>query len=709
MAAGGPQNASETMKTLLRRGTTLAAGLLAITAQTLTAETVTGVVHRPDGKPAAGLPIQIVGDFGAEKKRQTDAEGRFSFEFDRSRFGDNSRTFCLLIRDPERNLAIAQDLEEDGGALDLKLAPGMTLVGSAVCDGKPLPNACAALVFWTGNSGMHLPGLCVKTNIAGHFEIPALPPGRRYGLYVTAPGYGQKYVNVTETAEAERVETDATELKPANLKLAGKVVDEDDKPVENAYVNLNGEGQPSGSARTDKEGRFRFEHVCQGEVRLFANARNAHANISAEAGDTNVIVKLGTVSPSYGGAEMHKLTGVVNDPDGKPVAGAQLQVFPSSGPSNITKTSANGTFNLTWGLQPWQLQNGGSAMLVIRDTAQNLAAAEDLSEDVTNTTVQLKACPKITGRVEGEDGKPIVGAEVGVWLLAARTYNQVDDRLAQAGSDGKFEIKALPSGPDYMIFARAKGYSRVRLNTSIEPDIKWMELEPFVLRVADKVISGQVVDAKEKPVSGANVSISGDNQPEENVTTDPKGRFTFKVCEGSVQLYASGSRGYSNTSAEAGDTNVVIQLGDGGSTERVVVRRASLNGKPLPALAELGIAADATPTGKPVLLCLVDIEQRPSRHLAKLLAEQQAALKEKGVTVVALQAAVADPETLKGWQTASAVPFPVGSVPDKSPKTRWATDAESLPWLILADGSGRVVAEGFEVDELSDNLKRVLK
>ena len=54
---------------------------------------------------------------------------------------------------PEHNLAVAQDLDEDATNLDLKLAPGLTLAGRAECDGKPLTNATAALVFWTGRSG----------------------------------------------------------------------------------------------------------------------------------------------------------------------------------------------------------------------------------------------------------------------------------------------------------------------------------------------------------------------------------------------------------------------------------------------------------------------------------------------------------------------------------------------------------------------------
>jgi hypothetical protein len=50
------------------------------------------------------------------------------------------------------------------------------------------------------------------------------------------------------------------------------------------------------------------------------------------------------------------------------------------------------------------------------------------------------------------------------------------------------------------------------------------------------------------------------------------------------------------------------------------------------------------------------------------------------------------------------VPFAVGRVAEKSDKTKWASEVESLPWLILTDGNGRVTAEGFALEELETKL-----
>jgi hypothetical protein len=138
---------------------------------------------------------------------------------------------------------------------------------------------------------------------------------------------------------------------------------------------------------------------------------------------------------------------------------------------------------------------------------------------------------------------------------------------------------------------------------------------------------------------------------------------------------------------------------------REAPKRPSLRGKPLPDLAAVELGGDAAPAGKPVLLCLFDIEQRPSRRFVKQLAEQHDALRQKGLTVLGLQAAITTAESFKEWKDANPVPFRVGRVVEKADKTKWASEADSLPWLILTDGERRVTAEGFPLDELEAKLK----
>jgi protocatechuate 3,4-dioxygenase beta subunit len=672
---------------------------------------ITGIVRQPDGKPAAGASVQLVGgNQPPGENLQTDANGKFEVQWNRRQFGgQNDSTACILVRDVEHNLAVAQDLDEDTTNLDLKLAPGLTLAGRAECDGKPVTNATARLVFWTGRSGAWLDGLA-QTNTPGQFEIPALPPGRKYGVVVSAPGYGQKQNhNLEISSEAGRQELDPVELKLANLKLAGQVLDADDKPVAGANVNLNGDGQPSGNARTDREGRFHFEHVCEGPAQISANNRNSFGNISAEGGDTNVVLRLGQTYNNSPGSTPHKLKGIVTDADGKPVAGAQVAVFPNNGTRWI-KTGTNGQYNLTWSLQPWQAQNGG-AYFVVRDPASNLAAVEALPEETTNLDVKLKPALTLAGQVKNAADAPMPGAQVGLWFKAGNSYEQVDEQLKPANAEGRYEIKCLPTDGQYMVYATAKGYGKSQRQIENDSETNRLELEPFVLKLADRVLAGQVLNENDKPASGVNVQLNGEDQPDGFMTTDSQGRFHFQVCEGQIRLFAYSQNGGGNAQAtvEAGDTNVVLALSSQPGNMVQTPHRASLKGSPLPDLATVNLASDTAPAGKPVLLCLFDAGQRPSRHVVHQLDEQAAALRQQGVTVLGVQATVASDETFNEWKSASPVSFPVGRVTEKSDKTKWVASVSALPWLILTDADHRVIAEGFLLDELDAQIKKMAK
>ena len=195
------------------------------------------------------------------------------------------------------------------------------------------------------------------------------------------------------------------------------------------------------------------------------------------------------------------------------------------------------------------------------------------------------------------------------------------------------------------------------------------------------------------------------------MATDSKGRFHFQVCEGQVRLFANSPQGgeFAQATAEAGDTNVVLTLGSQPGMVRQAPARASLKGAPLPDLAGVNLAGDAAPASQPVLLCLFDAGQRSSRHAVQQLGEQAAALRRQGVTVLGVQAAIASEEALNEWKSASPVSFPLGRVTEKSEKTKWVLEVPALPWLILTDANHRVIAEGFALDELDAEIKKLAK
>jgi len=130
-------------------------------------------------------------------------------------------------------------------------------------------------------------------------------------------------------------------------------------------------------------------------------------------------------------------------------------------------------------------------------------------------------------------------------------------------------------------------------------------------------------------------------------------------------------------------------------------------GKPLPKFegTNLNLSAEQT-KARAILLCFFDMNQSPSRHCIKQLAQKAEELKEKDVAVAAVQASEVPEKTLNEWKKKSNIPFPVGAITADIEKTRFTWGVRSLPWLILTNWEQTVIAEGFGIDELDEELKK---
>ena len=105
-----------------------------------------------------------------------------------------------------------------------------------------------------------------------------------------------------------------------------------------------------------------------------------------------------------------------------------------------------------------------------------------------------------------------------------------------------------------------------------------------------------------------------------------------------------------------------------------------------------------------MLLCFFDMNQRPSRHCTSQLVEQIEHLKERGVTIIAVQASKVEENELQEWITQSNIPFTVGRVQGHDENICFTWGIKSLPWLILAGKDQVVLAEGFALDELGGKI-----
>jgi uncharacterized GH25 family protein len=683
------------------------------------APTLTGTVMDPAGKPAPKVQVVLFPGGGAGSK-STDSDGHFSMVLDQRSFSLQEYEHLAIARDLEHNLAAVAVIDEDSTNLTLRLEPALTLAGRVLDpEGKAIPNATVQIVFWTERVGSTL-NQPTRGDAEGRFEVKALPPNRRYGFTVSAKGFGQETRDVQASdALAGRVDLDSFELLVANQRIAGIVVDENDKPVSGASINSYGQygrsKQPNVNGRTDAKGRFSFDQLCEGPISLSVNGPdNSYASTTVEAGDTNITIQLQPRSANVRRVSSRgssKLTGAITDPDGKPAANVTLDIFPVNS-SQGKKTDAQGRFTFTYDSSAYTGISGLVPVLVARDFERNLAAAQDLEEGTTNVSLRLEPGLTLTGAVTSEDGKVITNAEVELIIRIPRISGSLGSPV-RADPAGHFELKALPVDRQFSVSVSAKGYGREqRTVAETEPDTRRVALDTFQLPLANLRVAGVVVDSDDKPVSGASVSLYGPKQPSAATQTDSKGRFAFSgVCAGPVQFSFSNPRGdYGNATAEGGDTNITLRATRSrSSSTSTEARPVPLKGKPLPDLAPLGLAATDSPSGHPVLALLIDAEQRPSRRTLKVLSDQADTLKQKGIAVVVLQAGTMSADAFADWKKETATPFPVGAFKTDPEKARAAWGAIALPWLILTDKSHRVTAEGFDAEELDAKLQALSK
>jgi hypothetical protein len=259
--------------------------------------------------------------------------------------------------------------------------------------------------------------------------------------------------------------------------------------------------------------------------------------------------------------------------------------------------------------------------------------------------------------------------------------------------------------------ARAEGYGQARKTVNQEEvSAATKDVGDLQLAVANLSISGVVVDANDSPVAGAQIGAYGEGQPDNyGIRTDSQGKFTIKgVCEGSIRISANTNgtpQTYGSAQTVGGATDVKIVVSSRGTSSRPVAKPIrSLKGKPLPDLKTLGVQT-ADPNGKPLLVCLIEMDQRPSRRCLTDLAKKTEALVAKGVAVAVVQVSKADLSQYQDWLKTNQVGWPIRTVEADFEAARASWGVKALPWLILTDKDRVVKAEGFAITDLDKLLE----
>jgi hypothetical protein len=614
------------------------------------------------------------------------------------------RAHGLVLR--ERGLAEREfeTMHRPGGQIELTFEKTGAVEGAVVIEDTGERLARAALFLGE-------PGEPVLSGDDGEFRIEAAEGSYLLRAFCTndPPGW---------IARAALVEVKSGQLASVGVQatrgglLEARVVDERGDPVAGASISARNKHEADqGADLISPESGMALMRLLPGEYQVNAQMsdapgpRNAEEMVARiEAHTTNRI----TLKFKERRWIDVKVTG---HPDGKPVAGVAPFYVPLGGEAaDLRPKSEPGQYEFSW--RHGFSAGGGQFSLVASCPERNLAAIEPISEDGHAIELRLRPGLRINGRVADTTDRPLTNAIIRVALQPAPVRFGIEPKIE---ADGRFKISGLPAGRQYRVDISAEGHGIVSYQIR-EADAAETNLPDTVLREADREVAGLVIDDQERPLPGAHVKLSGNGQPESFTRTDSDGRFSLRVCDGrfwlSADYYERDSKRLISgvATSMSGDTNIVIQLGVRNLNMGAEVKapRTSLRGKALPDLKAFGLSKDLCASRSGLVLCLVDIEQRPSRVFLRVLSEHHSALQQRNLALCAVQAAVIPREALEQWTAANRCPFPVGAVAAQDDAVRWATKVEKLPWLILTDASGRVAAEGLEVDELDDRIVKMM-
>jgi len=552
-------------------------------------KTLAGVVVDEDGKPIAQAAVSVsalsVGgqlDRGLSRTLApkiltvgTDADGRFAFtnlpagatvELTVKKAG--RATIDTLAPQVQRGTGF----QYAAGRTDIKLIqPVEAKVEGVVVDkdsGRPVPGVTLR-PMQQGGIQLFTHG-AVTAGQDGTFQIGSLPAGSYELALVTLPSTERmaEWVALPQAVTLDQGQA----LKDVKMEIGkGGIVEilvtsaADGKPVPNASVGLQYEGRSLWSgAESDANGLARVRLV-PGTYRI--QSANAPGYTSQRSEQSVTVAEGQTHRMNVTVQELPRVSGVVRDPNGAPVAGASLSVLPGVSSRSETVSDSDGRYAVTWDPSFWG-ERDSTFCLVVRHPQRNLAAAVELGKDAKTLDVTLAPAVMMTGKVVDPDGKGIVGARMTAMLNMSNWGSPFTQDPIRTDADGNFRIGGLVGDRRYTVEASADGYGSRRVSVQGGDSL---DLEPFTLARANLTISGQVVDMEGNPVSGARLDGYGEGQPSRVSTqTDAEGKFVLPgVCEAPLNIQAEASRGGRRLTAsvvtDGGASDVRIVLREGNS------------------------------------------------------------------------------------------------------------------------------------------------
>jgi len=511
---------------------------------------VQGTITDTHGTPIAGAAVALLPvaategggysqNIAARRTSTTDARGVFDFT------GTPPGRHELTASHPEHVSVRAMAIEvpagegtKDVGTLTLDV--GLAIEG-VVRDFRRRPVGGAQVKVHQNDIDHrrpHEPEIrTAVTEADGTFLIAGLR-AEPADLVVEADGYERFEMAAVRPQAGGLIEVQLGE----GARLVGRVLDSDGEGVANAYISLALDRNPVLSrtawstaltrheARTDGNGRFQFEALGAGPWAVGV----AGEQLAEDAG----VIRLRPGEEREIELRLRvqgRLAGVVTDPYGEPVAGAEVLVQPLDAAGHVTSTHQGARTDAGGGYQAYRAPTG-RARIVARHPDYRDGVAEVVIERGTNE-VDLKLQPgwEISGTVSTATGAPVPLARVEAHPVEPPvSLNETGDARQQyvpwvpletvTDQDGTYRIGGLDDGR-YELRAHADGYARaasgrfpVRVEGQSVAGIDFVLQQGLSLR---GVVTGRPPDA----LAGIRITASQERLLGGMTTLDLAGRF----------------------------------------------------------------------------------------------------------------------------------------------------------------------------------------
>jgi len=348
----------------------------------------------------------------------------------------------------------------------------------------------------------------------GHFELASLLPGR-YRFDISADGLTTDELYPMQLSEGDVVEGLEIRLRSTGSR-EGRLIDPAGAPPDSANVTLS-----------DEEGEFYTAYVSGGTFRFIPRAAGP-ITFQVKAEGYEILER--TIDPAADAEPVElvlvrdeswkTIRGRVVGLDGKPIEGAEIYAA-----EGITaRSAADGSFELQLSLrklQPIEISKDGFAFVRL-DLDPETPPAEKI-------TIRLEPGATVTGRLLGlTPGDRGLDARV---TLRSAAGQSLDTPLR---ADDTFRFEHVPTGA-----------WKLTLKTRYRSVMKRVIVKPGQTEIAvdlslppRTLVSGRVLDSQGRPIAGAELFASQDDEPVAAGGTRDDGSFDLHVPRGDIQLHA---------------------------------------------------------------------------------------------------------------------------------------------------------------------------